>query len=57
VTSKGGAPIAPALAALLQDKGHEVSDFKTEKGALDAVFREITRGPNSNAVSGDAGHA
>mgnify|MGYP003664356987 CR=1 FL=1 len=57
VTSKSGAPIAPALAALLQDKGHDVSDFKTEKGALDAVFREITRGPDRNAASGDAGHA
>ena len=57
VTSKSGAPIAPALAALLQDKGHDVSDFKTEKGALDAVFREITRGPDGNAVSGGAGHA
>ena len=45
VTSKTGAPIAPDVAALLKDKGHPVSDLKTEKGALDAVFRDITRGP------------
>lgn len=45
VTSKTGAPIAPDVAAMLKEKGHPVSDLKTEKGALDAVFREITRGP------------
>ncbi len=48
VTSKTGAPIAPDVAALLKDKGHPVSDLKTEKGALDAVFRDITRGPAKN---------
>ncbi len=51
VTSKNGDPIAPALAALLKDKGHAVSDFKTEKGALDAVFREITRGGTEGGAS------
>jgi len=45
VTSKDGNPIAPEVASMLKDKKHPVSDFKTEKGALDAVFRDITRGP------------
>ena len=49
VTSKTGAPIAPEVAAMLKEKGHEVSDLKTEKGALDAVFREITRGGSAAA--------
>lgn len=49
VTSKTGAPIAPEVAAMLKEKGHAVSDLKTEKGALDAVFREITRGGNAAA--------
>ena len=49
VTSKTGAPIAPEVAATLKEKGHEVSDLKTEKGALDAVFREITRGGSAAA--------
>ncbi|MFB0951645.1 MAG: ABC transporter ATP-binding protein [Rhodospirillales bacterium] len=49
VTSKTGAPIAPEVAAMLKEKGHEVSDLKTEKGALDAVFREITRGRSAAA--------
>lgn len=44
ITSKSGAPIAPDVAAMLKSKGHAVNDLKTEKGALDAVFREITRG-------------
>ncbi len=44
ITSKSGAPIAPDVAAMLKDKGHVISDMKTDKGALDAVFREITRG-------------
>ena len=47
VTSKSGAPIAPDVAAMLKDKGHAISDLKTDKGALDAVFREITRGPGA----------
>ncbi|MBO6521259.1 MAG: ABC transporter ATP-binding protein [Rhodospirillales bacterium] len=55
VTSKSGAPIAPDVAALLKDKGHPVSDLKTEKGALDAVFREITRGPDKKPA--EAPHA
>ena len=49
VTSKTGAPIAPEVAAMLKEKGHAVSDLKTEKGALDAVFREITRGGSAAA--------
>lgn len=49
VTSKSGAPIAPEVAAMLKEKGHAVSDLKTEKGALDAVFREITRGGSAAA--------
>ncbi|WNJ99327.1 ABC transporter ATP-binding protein [Thalassospiraceae bacterium LMO-JJ14] len=55
VTSKSGAPIAPDVAAMLKDKGHPVSDFKTEKGALDAVFRDITRGPEKKPA--EASHA
>ncbi len=51
VTSKSGAPIAPEIAAMLKDKGHAVSDLKTEKGALDAVFREITRGEAAPATT------
>jgi ABC-2 type transport system ATP-binding protein len=55
VTSKSGAPIAPDVAAMLKDKGHPVSDFKTEKGTLDAVFRDITRGPrDKTAETADA---
>lgn len=57
VTSKSGAPIAPEIAAMLKDKGHPVSDFKTEKGALDAVFRDITRGPDSKTSATEASHA
>ena len=49
VTSKTGAPIAPEVAAMLKEKGHVVSDLKTGKGALDAVFREITRGGSAAA--------
>ena len=49
-----GEPIAPDVAALLKEKGHAVRDLKTEKGALDAVFREITRGPAENR---EAAHA
>ena len=49
VTSKTGASIAPEVAAMLKEKGHAVSDLKTEKGALDAVFREITRGGSAAA--------
>lgn len=56
VTSKSGAPIAPEVAALLKEKGHAVSDLKTEKGALDAVFREITRG-DSPAGETETAHA
>lgn len=52
VVSAGGNPIAPDVAALLKEKGHPVHDLKTEKGALDAVFRDITRGP----VDGGASH-
>ena len=44
MTAKSGTTIAPEVAAMLKAKGHAVADFKTEKGALDAVFREITRG-------------
>ncbi len=55
VASKTGAPIAPDVAALLKEKGHPVSDLKTEKGALDAVFREITRGPDRKPA--EAPHA
>jgi ABC-2 type transport system ATP-binding protein len=57
VTSKSGSPIAPDVAAMLKDKGHPVSDFKTEKGALDAVFRDITRGPHSTSGNSGAAHA
>jgi ABC-2 type transport system ATP-binding protein len=49
ITSKSGAPIAPDVAAMLKSKGHAVNDLKTEKGALDAVFREITRGTQVEA--------
>ena len=49
ITSKSGAPIAPDVAAMLKSKGHTVNDLKTEKGALDAVFREITRGTQVEA--------
>lgn len=55
VLSKTGAPIAPDVAALLKDKGHPVSELKTEKGALDAVFRDITRGPDKETA--EAPHA
>lgn len=54
ITSGNGQPIAPDVAALLKEKGHAVRDLKTEKGALDAVFREITRGPTENR---EAAHA
>ncbi len=55
VTSKSGAPIAPQVAAALQASGHAVLDLKTEKGALDAVFRDITRkDADSAAETADA---
>lgn len=56
-TSKSGAPIAPQVAAMLRDKGHAIRDLKTEKGALDAVFREITRGPKVDAPKAEMPHA
>lgn len=49
IRSRNGTPIAPQVAAMLETKGHAVSDLKTEKGALDAVFREITRTEASHA--------
>jgi len=56
VSSKSGAPIAPEVAAMLKEKGHAVSDLKTEKGALDAVFREITRSDHPANVT-ETAHA
>ncbi|MDA0997814.1 MAG: ABC transporter ATP-binding protein [Proteobacteria bacterium] len=38
------------VAAMLKSKGHRVRDLATEKGALDAIFREIT-------IGGGASHA
>lgn len=43
VTSRSGAPIVADVAAMLHAKGHDIHDLKTEKGALDAIFRDITR--------------
>ncbi len=42
VLSASGAPIAVDVGALVHDRGYEVAEMYTEKGALDEVFRQIT---------------
>jgi len=44
VTSKGGKSISIDVASILKEKGHLASDLTTQQGALDAVFREVTKG-------------
>ncbi len=41
--------IAVEVAAMLKSKGRPVRDLSTEKGALDAIFREITLGAGEGA--------
>jgi len=50
VIAATGTPIAPGIAALLKERGHPVHDLKTEKGAMDAVFRTITLGKNDGEM-------
>jgi len=42
VLAKDGGPVAVDAGALLHERGIEVRDMYTEKGALDEVFRQIT---------------
>ena len=51
VVSKDGQPITVAVGALMREKGFNISEIYTEKGALDEVFRQITIGEDGTEVN------
>ena len=51
VVSKDGQPITVAIGALLREKGFNITEIYTEKGALDEVFRQITIGEDGTEVN------
>ena len=50
VVSKDGQPITVAVGALMREKGFNIIEIYTEKGALDEVFRQITIGEDGTEV-------
>ena len=50
VVSKDGQPITVAVGALMREKGFNITEIYTEKGALDEVFRQITIGEDGTEV-------
>ena len=50
VVSKDGQPITVAVGALMREKGFNITEIYTEKGALDEVFRQITTGEDGKEV-------
>ena len=51
VVSKDGQPITVAVGALMREKGFNITEIYTEKGALDEVFRQITIGEDGTEVN------
>ena len=51
VVSKDGQPITVAVGALMREKGFNIIEIYTEKGALDEVFRQITIGEDGTEVN------
>ncbi len=50
VVSKDGQPITVVVGALMREKGFNITEIYTEKGALDEVFRQITIGEDDTEV-------
>ena len=50
VVSKDGQPITVAVGALMREKGFNITEIYTEKGALDEVFRQMTIGEDGTEV-------
>ena len=51
VVSKDGQPITVAVGALMREKGFNITEIYTEKGALDEVFRQMTIGEDGTEVN------
>ena len=51
VVSKDGQPITVVVGALMREKGFNITEIYTEKGALDEVFRQMTIGEDGTEVN------